>query len=91
MLGKVITARVMPAGLSPAVRVVDKTTSIHEAILMGIARRAARRVHKPVERGKRLLNAWNRGDRGISRTMLEDGTFRYNVIGKLKDKLVNVK
>ena len=87
MLGKVITARVMPAGLSPAVRVVDKTTSIHEAILKGIARRAARRVHKPVAWGKRYLNAWNRGDRGISRELLPDGSYRYTVLGKLHDKL----
>jgi hypothetical protein len=91
MLGKVITERVLPVGLSPAVKVVERYTTIHELILKGIARNAARKVHKPVLWGKRFLNAWNRGEKGISRELLADGSYRYTVLGKLHDKLPDIE
>ena len=86
MLGTVVTVKGVK-GLSPAVRVIDSTTSVHELILKGLARKAAHRG-KPAHNIPRLLgNAWASGARGISRTLLGNGHYRYNIIGKLNDKI----
>jgi len=93
MLGKVIAARVAPAGLSPVVRAAagERTASYHELILKGLARKAARHESKPKQYGKLLLNAWHRGEHGLSRQLQPDGSYRYHVIGRLCDKLPNIK